>query len=117
MSGWKRATQKDLEDGVDTINNGNLLKLTDLWHKNFDKSLGIIAVVKSDDKYEVRRMEEVQRTGDMINSLTGLSIKWDGGPVVKYSINTQTDITEGRIVGTFDTRDAAVARAEEYMYS
>jgi hypothetical protein len=117
MSGWKKATQKNPDGGIDALNNGYSPRLTDLWHKEFDKSIGIIAVIKLDNKYEVRRMEEVQRTGDMIRSLSGLSIKWDGGPVVEYSMNIQTGITEGRTVGTFDTRDVAVARAKEYMYS
>lgn len=108
------------QEGENTeIQNDEYRRITDVWNRKFQKSVGIVIILDAYDSFEVRRCEEVFGITDVLKSASNISANWEGGLSfsVSTNINVSTDLFDGRIVGIYETREDAVEQAESYIQS
>jgi hypothetical protein len=94
-------------------------RITDIWKRRLQKSVGIVVILDAYDSFEVRRCEEVFGITDIIKNINSISVNWEGGLKFSGSANTNvsTNLFDGRIIGRYETRDEAVEQAKSYIQS
>lgn len=120
MSEWKKVHEFSENDNERTSSgHDEYRRITDIWKKQFQKSVGIVVILDAYDSFEVRRCEEVVGITDILKNINSISVNWEGGLSFSGSANTKisTNLFDGRIIGQYGTREEAIEHTKRYIQS